>query len=253
LPDDDTNSPGLLLFTVSGHDALRVSAKDESREEQDMNAKKLALFGGSAVIVAGGLLYALGVYPPASGRAGQGAIGQRQVYRAEQPADASVTPGAAPVAMEATAQELKNHPAPKLQNGQIFQLNTGQLYQMNNGQMLQMKNGQMLQMKNGQMLQLQNGQFYLMKNGQMLALRNGQMYQLSTGQMLQMNNGQMLALRNGQMLALRNGQMLALSNGQLLAMKNGQMLALNNGQIQAMMKQPPLLMEQRRTFSGDPP
>jgi hypothetical protein len=235
LPDDDTNSPGLLLFTVSGHDALRVSAKDESREEQDMNAKKLALFGGSAVIVAGGLLYALGVYPPASGRAGQGAIGQRQVYRAEQPADASVTPGAAPVAMEATAEQLKNQPT--LQNGQIFQLNTGQLYQLNNGQLLQMKNGQMLALRNGQMLQLQNGQFYLMRNGQMLALRNGQMYQLSTGQMLQMRNGQMLALRNGQMLALRNGQMLALRNGQLLAMKNGQMLALNTGQIQAMMKQ----------------
>jgi hypothetical protein len=235
LPDDDTNSPGLLLFTVSGHDALRVSAKDESREEQDMNAKKLALFGGSAVIVAGGLLYALGVYPPASSRAGQGAIGQRQVYRAEQPADASVTPGAAPVAMEATAEQLKNQPT--LQNGQIFQLNTGQLYQLNNGQLLQMKNGQMLALRNGQMLQLQNGQFYLMRNGQMLALRNGQMYQLSTGQMLQMRNGQMLALRNGQMLALRNGQMLALRNGQLLAMKNGQMLALNTGQIQAMMKQ----------------
>jgi hypothetical protein len=72
-----------------------------------MNVKKLALFGASAVIVAGGLLYALGGYPPASGRAGQGAIGKRQVYRAEQPADASVTPGAAPVAIEATAEQLK--------------------------------------------------------------------------------------------------------------------------------------------------
>jgi hypothetical protein len=131
-----------------------------------MNVKKLALFGASAVIVAGGLLYALGGYPPASGRAGQGAIGKRQVYRAEQPADASVTPGAAPVAIEATAEQLKNQPAPKLQNGQIFQLNTGQLYQLNNGQMLALRNGQMLALRNGQLL--------AMKNGQMLALNNGQ-------------------------------------------------------------------------------
>ena len=73
-----------------------------------MNAKKLALFGGSGVIVAGCLLYAFGIYPPSSGRAGQGAIGQRQVYRAEQPKDASVNPDAAPVAMAAITAKAAN-------------------------------------------------------------------------------------------------------------------------------------------------
>ncbi|HZD46727.1 MAG TPA: hypothetical protein VE109_11660 [Acidobacteriaceae bacterium] len=237
MTDDDTKSPGLLLFTVSGPTTHSASpTRIGSREEQDMNARKLALFGGSAVIVAGGLLYALGIYPPAAGRAGQGAIGQRQVYRAEQPQDASVNSGAAPVAMQATAEEFKNHP--ELQNGQIFQLSTGQMYQLNNGQLLALQNGQIFKMRNGQMLQLQNGQLNLMRNGQLVALRNGQMYQMSTGQLFRMNNGQMLQMNNGQMLALKNGQMLALKNGQLLAMQNGQMLALQNGQIQSMLKQP---------------
>ena len=65
-----------------------------------MNTKKLALFAGAVVVVAGGLIYALGIYPPASLRGGEGAIGKRDVYRAEQPADATVTPSAAPVATQ---------------------------------------------------------------------------------------------------------------------------------------------------------
>ena len=70
-----------------------------------MNTKKLALCAGAVVVVAGGLIYSLGIYPPASMRGGEGAIGKRDVYRAEQPADASVNPGAAPVAMQATAEQ----------------------------------------------------------------------------------------------------------------------------------------------------
>ena len=106
---------------------------ESEKGEQKMNAKKLALFGGAAVVLAGGLIYSLGIYPPGSGRDGQGAIGERKVYRAEQPADASVTPGAAPVAMAATAESMKNHQVPELQNGQIFQMSNGQMVQMMNG------------------------------------------------------------------------------------------------------------------------
>jgi hypothetical protein len=60
--------------------------------------KKLVLFSAGAVVIAGGLVYILGVYPPASTRDAQGAIGQRQVYRDPQASDAAVTPGSAPVA-----------------------------------------------------------------------------------------------------------------------------------------------------------
>ena len=70
-----------------------------------MNIRRLALFAGAAVVIAGGLVYTLGIYPPASGRAGQGAIGERQVYRAQQPKDATVTPGTAPVAMQAATPQ----------------------------------------------------------------------------------------------------------------------------------------------------
>ena len=59
---------------------------------------KLSLFGGAAVVVAGALIYCLGIYPPASKRDTQGAIGQRDVYRDPQAHDAAVTPGSAPVA-----------------------------------------------------------------------------------------------------------------------------------------------------------
>ena len=127
-----------------------------------MNAKRLALFGGTAVVLAGALIYSLGIYPPASGRDGQGAIGERKVYRAEQPSDASVTPGAAPVAMTATAEAMKNHQIPELQNGQIFQLSNGQMFQLKNGQLFQLNNGQLFQLNNGQLYQLNSGQLQAM-------------------------------------------------------------------------------------------
>ncbi|MEI9969975.1 MAG: hypothetical protein WDM87_15630 [Terracidiphilus sp.] len=90
-----------------------------------MNIRKLALFAGGAVIVAGGVIYSLGIYPPASWRDAHGAIGQREVYHAEQPADASVDPGAAPVAVSATAGQMNGK---QLQNASVDQLNDGQLF-----------------------------------------------------------------------------------------------------------------------------
>src|SRR5437660_11505859 len=70
--------------------------------------KKILVFAGGAIIIAGALVYVLKIYPPISGRDGQGAIGQRQVYRDGQARDAAVTPGAAPVAAKTrTAAEIK--------------------------------------------------------------------------------------------------------------------------------------------------
>src|SRR5258708_33524833 len=119
-----------------------------------MNIKRLILFGGAAVVVAGGLVYVLGIFPPILSRHGQGAIGQREVYRAQQAADASVTPGAAPVALKATAERMKNHQILELQNGQMFQLNNGHLYHLNDGEVVSMKNGQVVVTQNDQTLLL---------------------------------------------------------------------------------------------------
>ena len=163
-----------------------------------MNIKKLALFAGGLVVIAGGLDYALGIYPLASLRGGEGAIGKRDVYRADQPADAAVTPGAAPVAMQATADGAKDGKLPELKDGAFFQLSDGQMYQLNNGQLIHMMNGQMMRLFNGQMLQLQNGQIKLqMNNGQLVQLNNGQMYQLSNGQFFRMSDGQMHQMDSG--------------------------------------------------------
>jgi hypothetical protein len=157
-----------------------------------MKAKKLVLFGGAVVVVAGGLVYLLGIYPPASSRDGQGAIGQRQVYRAQQPADASVTQGAAPVAMTANAAKMKNSPISQLKNGQLVKMN-GQLYQVNAGQLVALADGIMYNV-NGQMLQLNNGVLYQMNgivyqlNDNLVTLMNGEMYQLND-QMVQLNDG----------------------------------------------------------------
>jgi hypothetical protein len=148
-----------------------------------MNAKKVALFGTSGVVLAGALVYALGIYPPASSRDGQGAIGKRDVYRAEQPADANVNPDAAPVATDANAKDVKN--APELQDGQVVALQSGQMLALQNGQMLAVKNGQIVGLQNGQMFRLQNGQMFRLQNGQILRLQNGQLLALRN----QMNSG----------------------------------------------------------------
>jgi hypothetical protein len=224
---------------------LAIAAKIQSRGSV-MNTKKLALFAGVAAVVAGGLIYSLGIYPPASMRDGQGAIGKRDVYRADQPVDASVNPGAAPVAMQATADEMKSH---ALQNGQINQLTDGQLVQLMNGQIYQVSGGKMVQLMNGQffkmngqMIRLMNGQFFQM-NGQMARQMNGQIFQmhgdqlvqLMNGQFFQMHDNQMVQLMNGQFFKM-NGQMVHMMNGQFFQM-NGQMVHMMNGQIQMGMMQ----------------
>ena len=182
--------------------------------ETDMNAKKMAIFGASVVVLGGGLVYALGIFPPASSRDGRGTIGQRDVYRAEQPADANVNPGDAPVA--ATAEQLKNEQVVTLQNGQMFQLSNGMMYQIQNGQMVALQNGMTFQLSNGQMAKLENGIVYQLNSGQM--------------QRLNMNSGQMLAVKNGQILALQNGVRFQMNNGQMqrLSMNSNQM---SNGQL----------------------
>jgi len=235
LLDDDTKYPEFLLYPVSGHPGTPLAAIFEVREKH-MNRNKLLLFVGSAVVVAGGLIYVLGIYPPAAGRDGQGAIGERKVYRAEQPADAAVNPGAAPVAMQATVEMMKNHQIPELQNGMVFQLKSGEMYQLNNGQLMALQNGFVFNLKNGQMLQLQNGQLYELHSGQLLAIKNEMRYQMQSGQMLQIQNGQLLALKSGQMFQLSNGQLFQLNNGQLFQLNNNMLYQLNSGQIQAAMR-----------------
>jgi len=235
MTDDDTKYLGLLLYPVSGHFGSPIAAIPRSRGK-NMNRNKLLLFVGSAVVVAGGLIYSLGIYPPSAARDGQGAIGERKVYRAELAADAAVTPGVAPVAMQATIETMKNHQLPELQNGMVFQLKSGEMYQLNNGQLLALQNGYVFKLKNGNMLQLQNGQLYQLNAGQLLAIKNGMSFQLQSGQMLQIQNGQLLALKNGQMFQLSNGQMFQLNNGQLFQLNNGMLYQLNTGQIQAAMK-----------------
>ena len=92
---------------MSGHEAAGAARNEIEKKEQNMNAKKTVLFTGTAAVVAAGLVYTLGIYPPAAARDAQGAIGQRQVYRADQAKDASVTPGEAPVAVKAEGQQAR--------------------------------------------------------------------------------------------------------------------------------------------------
>jgi hypothetical protein len=177
-----------------------------------MNTKKLVLFGTSAVVLAGILVYALGIYPPASGRDGRGAIGQRDVYRADQATDASVNPNDAPVA---TADQLKSGEIVTLQDGQMFQLNNGLKYQLQDGKMVPLQSGITYRLRDGQMVQMRNGELYSqMSNGQF-------MHQLNSGQFMhQLNNGQIVAM-NGLTYKLNNGQMLALKNEMRDQMQNG--------------------------------
>ncbi len=72
-----------------------------------MNKKKIALVIGASAVAAACLVYSLRIYPPAAGRDTQGAIGQRQVYRADQAKDATVSPGEAPVAAKAEIQQAR--------------------------------------------------------------------------------------------------------------------------------------------------
>jgi hypothetical protein len=176
-----------------------------------MNTKKLAIFGASALVLAGVLVYALGIYPPASGRDGRGAIGQRDVYHAEQPADASVNPNDAPIA---TADQLKNGDVVTLQNGEMFQFSNGFRYQVQSGQLRPVQDGITYQLATGQMVQFRNNMLYQMNNGAIVR-------QLSTGEFVRnMSLNQMFALQNGVMFKM-------LSNGQI------QRLGMNASQMNA--------------------
>ena len=172
-----------------------------------MNTKRLAIFGSSAVVLAGILVYALGIYPPASGRDGRGAIGQRNVYRADQPADASVNPGDAPVA---TANQLKSGDVVTLQNGQMFQLSNGITYQVLNGKIAPLQDGAIYRLADGQMVQMKSGNLYAQMDGKFterlksdnfvahlkldqLAALNGFVFKLNQSQLqkLDMNSARM--------------------------------------------------------------
>jgi len=171
-----------------------------------MNSRRLALFGGSAVVVAGGLIYSFGIFPPTSGRDGQGAIGERKVYRAEQASDAAVNPDAAPVAVSANAQAMKGNALSGLQDGQLFQLTSGQMYQLRNGSLVALKSGDQFRVIGGQMLQLQNGALRQM-NGQMAQLQNGFVLRLQNGMVMQLQNGMVYRMNNGELMhQLSDGQ-----------------------------------------------
>lgn len=197
-----------------------------------MNTKRLALFGGAAVVIAGGLIYSLGIYPPTSARDGQGAIGERQVYRADQPKDATVTPGAAPVAEQANANLMTK--------GQIFQLQNGQIMQMSNGAFaLQLKSGELLPLNNAQFTQLTSAQLAALSSNALSAnLQRNQIMQLSADKFLfQLNGNRFVAqLRDGMFLQLNSGQFVQLRNGAFAEM-NGQLMQMSSNQLQSMMKQ----------------
>jgi hypothetical protein len=211
---------------VSGHPTLLIAATKRI-EETVMNTKKLALFAGATVLVAGGLIYCLGIYPPAPTRDAQGAIGKRDVYRADQPADAAVTPGAAPVAMQADASLMKK--------GQIVQLQNGQLLQLSNGDfVIRMTSGKMLQLSNAQFARLSSAQFARMSDGLTAHMQNNQMMKVSPDQfVLQLNGNYFVThMEDGKFLQLNSGMYVALtSNG--FAQRNGQLMQLTPNQLEA--------------------
>lgn len=192
-----------------------------------MNIKKLALFAGATLVIAGALVYTLGIYPPASGRAGQGAIGERQVYRAEQPKDASVTPGTAPVAMQATAEQMKK--------GQIFELKNGQIVQLSNGGFaLQLKNGDLRLLNNAQFAHLNNAQYAHLNNALSAGLQPNQIMQVSADQFVfQFKADRFIAqMKDGMYLQLNSGLFVQLQNG-VFSQVNGKLMELNHDQMQA--------------------
>lgn len=172
-----------------------------------MNTKRLALLGGATVVIAGGLIYSLGIYPPASARNGQGAIGERQVYRAEQPKDASVTPGTAPVAMQATAEQVKE--------GRVFQLKNGQLMRLSDG---------------GFAILLKSGGLYRLNSALISQVKADALYsQLSDGQMMQVSANEIAFQLQGVQFAaqLRYGMYLGLQGGMFAALRNNAFAEVN--------------------------
>ncbi|HEV2462576.1 MAG TPA: hypothetical protein VGT04_02130 [Acidobacteriaceae bacterium] len=151
-----------------------------------MNTKRLAIFGGAVVVIAGGLLYTLGIVPPnVSSHDGQGAIGQRKVYRAEQPNDATVTPGTAPVAMQANAE----------QTGQILDLKNGQFTRLTDGSIaFQLKSGKLLALNTGKFSRLTAAQYAHMSDAYKAGLLPNQILRVSADQFVfQVKNDRFLA------------------------------------------------------------
>ena len=223
---DDTNLAVILLYEVSGLPQRFPNRRYESnRGGTIMNIRKLALFAGGAVIVAGGVIYSLGIYPPASWRNAHGAIGQRDVYHAEQPVDASVTPDSAPVAMQADASQLKK--------GEVVQLQNGQLLRMSNGDFaIRMMNGNLLQLSHAQFSRLSSDQFARMNEGMSAHMQDNQMMKVSPDQfVLRMNGNYFVAhMEDGKFLQLNSGMYVALtSNG--FAQRNGQLMQLTPNQL----------------------
>ena len=161
---------------------------------QGMNIKRLIIFGSSAVVLAGVLVYALGIYPPPSGRDGRGAIGQRDVYRAEQSADASVNPGDAPVA---NADQMKHGQVVSLQNGMLYRLSSGQIFLVQSGEMVPLQNGLTYQLNSGEMAKFENNMFFNLTTGAMMNLTSNQMQSIQNGMYFQLQNGLVYQLNNG--------------------------------------------------------
>lgn len=200
-----------------------------------MSKKRLGLYGGALAVIAAGLVYSLGIYPPASVRDGQGAIGQRQVYRAAQPKDANVTPGSAPVAMQADLDQMKK--------GQMFELKNGQLMRLSDGGFAwKVKNGAFYRLDDGQFTHLNNAQFAQLMHGLSADLHQDVSARLATHMMMRVSANQVVFRLNGDhflahleygnFMRLRNGMMARLQQNGFAEM-NGKLLALSQNQIRA--------------------
>lgn len=192
-----------------------------------MNIRKLALFGGAGVVIAGALVYTLGIFPPASSRNGQGAIGERQVYRAEQPKDATVTPGTAPVAIQANVEQMKKGQIVELKNGHIARLSDGSFA-------LALTTGELLPLNNAQFAQLNAAQYAGLNNALSANLQPNQMMQVSANQFVfELNGDRFIAqLQNGMYFQLKNNNFVQLQNG-VIAQMNGRMMQIRPDQLQS--------------------
>jgi hypothetical protein len=197
-----------------------------------MNTKKMVLFGGAAVLVGGAVVYLLGVFPPGLSRVGLGAIGKRQVYRAEQPADATVNPGSAPVAVQATLQKIKNHQIPIMQNGQMFIVNNGYSYFYMNGSLVGLTAAQANSLQTGHVVAFQNGSAML-QSGLVTFLTPAQAVALNTNVQSNLNTNAAAAVSTNVQSGLTNHEASALNTNAYsylnTNLQTGVSFMLNNG------------------------
>ena len=191
-----------------------------------MNTKKMVLFGGGALLVAGAVVYFLGIFPPGLSRVGLGAIGKRQVYRAEQPADATVNPGSAPVAVQATLQKIKNHQVPILQNGQMFNVNNGYSYVYMNGSLIALTAAQANSLQTGHIVAFQNGSAML-QGGLVTFLTPAQAVALNTNVQSNLNTNVAAAVSTNVQSGLTNHADAALNTNVQSGLTNHEAAALN--------------------------